>query len=173
MRVALTIAGSDPGGGAGIQADLKTFAAFGVHGLSAPAALTVQDTREVTAIQELPDEFVLAQIRAVVLDIGVDAVKTGMLASASLVRAVAAGIRELGIPNLVVDPVLVSKSGTALLRPGAVKALREDLLPLARVATPNLPEAEALVGAALTSLQEIQRAAREIRSMDRISRAAR
>jgi len=161
----LTIAGSDSGGGAGIQADLKTFAAFGVHGMSALAALTAQNSRQITAIQELPGEFIAAQIRAVVTDIGVDAAKTGMLATESIVETVADAILKLGITNLVVDPVMVSKSGAALLRPEAVQTLRERLLPLSRVLTPNLPEAEVLVGRRLAGHRELQEAAREIHAM--------
>src|SRR5262245_33777741 len=142
---ALTIAGSDSGGGAGIQADLKTFAAFGVFGMSAVTAVTAQNTREVIALHEVPSDVVVAQIRAVVSDLGADAVKTGMLASSVLVEAVANAIQSLGLRNLVVDPVMISKSGAALLRPDAVEKLRLRLLPLARVVTPNLPEAEALL----------------------------
>jgi len=162
---ALTIAGSDSGAGAGIQADLKTFAAFGVYGLSALTALTVQNTREVASIHELPVEFVAAQIRAVVSDIGVGAAKTGMLATADLVEGVARAVQELALPNLVVDPVMASKSGTVLLHPDAVEALRRKLLPLARVATPNLPEAEILLGKRLAHFRDIEDAARELHSM--------
>jgi len=159
---ALTIAGSDSGGGAGIQADLKTFAAFSVYGASAIVALTAQNTREVTAIHEVPPEIVRAQIEAVVSDIGVDAAKTGMLGSSLLVETVAEAVAALGIPNLVVDPVMVSKAGAPLLKPEAVEALRRRLLPLARVVTPNLPEAEILSGIKLDGLEAIRRAAREI-----------
>jgi len=158
----LTIAGSDSGGGAGIQADLKTFAAFGAYGMSAVAAVTAQNTREVTAIHEVPGEIVRAQILAVASDIGVDAAKTGMLAGAGLVEAVADTVRELGISNLVVDPVTISKSGDALLRPDGLSALRQKLLPLARMLTPNLPEAEALTGRRVVCLREIQEAARRL-----------
>lgn len=162
---ALTIAGSDSGGGAGIQADLKTFAAFGVYGMSAVTAITAQNTREVTAVHEISPEVVAAQIRAVVSDLGVDAVKTGMLASSALVEGVAQAVEGLGLRNLVVDPVMISKSGAALLRPEAVATLRRLLLPRARVVTPNLPEAEALLGKRIQGMAEMQAAAREIRSL--------
>jgi hydroxymethylpyrimidine/phosphomethylpyrimidine kinase len=162
---ALTIAGSDSGGGAGVQADLKTFAAFGVYGTCAIVALTAQNTREVTAIHEVPPEIVTAQIEAVVSDIGVDAAKTGMLSSALLVEAVAEAVERLRIPNLVVDPVMISKSGASLLKRDALESLRRRLFPRARVVTPNLPEAEILVGRRLDSLEELRQAAREIREM--------
>jgi hydroxymethylpyrimidine/phosphomethylpyrimidine kinase len=155
---ALTIAGSDSGGGAGIQADLKTFAASGVHGTSALTALTAQNTVGVSAVYEVPPEFVLAQIRAVVEDIGVDAAKTGMLSSAPIIEAVATAVRDLGIPNLVCDPVFVSKHGDALLRADAVDALRDLMLPLATVLTPNLPEAEGLLGRAIADDDQVEAA---------------
>jgi hydroxymethylpyrimidine/phosphomethylpyrimidine kinase len=164
-RIALTIAGSDSGAGAGIQADLKTFAALGVYGTSALAALTAQNTREVLAIHEVPERFLFAQIRALVSDLQPDAVKTGMLASASLVKSVASAVERFRLKNLVVDPVMLSKSGAALLRADAIKALRERLVPLARVLTPNLPEAEALTGKRLRTLSDIQEAARLLRDM--------
>jgi hydroxymethylpyrimidine/phosphomethylpyrimidine kinase len=144
--VALTIAGSDSGGGAGIVADLKTFEALGAWGTTALVAVTAQNTLGVQAFETLPPALVRAQIESVVTDIGVDAAKTGMLASAELVVAVAAAIRDFAVPNLVVDPVFVSKHGDTLLADDAVEALRTELLPLARVVTPNLPEASALVG---------------------------
>jgi hydroxymethylpyrimidine/phosphomethylpyrimidine kinase len=143
---ALTVAGSDSGGGAGIQADLKTFAALGVYGMSAITAVTAQNTVEVRAWQALPPGLVGQQIDAVAEDIGVDAAKTGMLANAAVIEAVAAAVRRNAIDRLVVDPVMVAKSGDALLEPQAQSALRERLLPLALVVTPNLPEAAALTG---------------------------
>lgn len=143
---ALTIAGSDSGGGAGIQADLKTFFALGCHGMSALTALTAQNTVAVSAIHEVPPEFVIAQIDAVESDIGVDAAKTGMLSSASIVESVAKAVEVHGIEHLVVDPVFVSKHRDRLLAPEAVTALEERLLPLAEVVTPNLYEAQGLVG---------------------------
>jgi hydroxymethylpyrimidine/phosphomethylpyrimidine kinase len=162
---ALTMGGSDSGAGAGIQADLKTFAALGVYGTSVVAALTAQNTREVTAVHEVPSRIVTAQIEAVVSDIGVDAAKTGMLASAALVEAVAQAVERLAIPNLVVDPVMTAKSGAVLLEAGAVEVLRRRLLPLSRVATPNLPEAELLVGRKLGDSKALRKAAREIHAM--------
>jgi hydroxymethylpyrimidine/phosphomethylpyrimidine kinase len=142
---ALTIASSDSGGGAGIQADLKAFAAAGCHGMSAIVALTAQNTVGVTAIHELPPEFVTAQLDAVFDDIGVDAAKTGMLSSAPLIEAVARGLSLRHVP-LVVDPVMVASSGARLLREDAVDALVTKLFPLATVVTPNREEAGVLVG---------------------------
>jgi hydroxymethylpyrimidine/phosphomethylpyrimidine kinase len=141
----LTIAGSDSGGGAGIQADLKAFAAAGAHGSTAIVALTAQNTLGVTAVHELPPEFVVAQLEAVFSDIGADAAKTGMLFSRRIVDAVAGELEAQRVP-LVVDPVMVSSSGARLLQEDAVEALVDRLFPLATVVTPNLPEAEVLVG---------------------------
>jgi hydroxymethylpyrimidine/phosphomethylpyrimidine kinase len=145
----LTIAGSDSGGGAGIQADLKTFAAHGAYGMSVIAALTAQNTREVRAVHEVPAGMVAAQIDAVLEDIGADAIKIGMLASAGIIRIVAERLRVhlggSGIP-IVLDPVMIAKSGDRLLREDAVEALRAELLPLATVVTPNVPELETLTG---------------------------
>jgi hydroxymethylpyrimidine/phosphomethylpyrimidine kinase len=162
MKTALTIAGSDSGGGAGIQADLKTFSALGVYGMSAIAAITAQNTVGVRAIFELPPDLVAAQIDAVVEDIGADAVKTGMLGSTPLIAAVADRLRAHGLTTLVVDPVMVAKSGDALLQPEAVAALRDLLLPLALVVTPNRPEAEVLTGRPVGSLDEARDAARAL-----------
>ena len=144
---ALTIAGSDSGGGAGIQADLKAFARCGVHGMSAITAVTARSTTGVRAIHAIPPEIVLEQVRAVVQDIGVDAVKVGMLGGAETALAVARAIDELppGTP-VVVDPVMVAESGSRLLEPGAERALLEEILPRASVLTPNLPEARVLSG---------------------------
>src|SRR6059058_4876041 len=144
MRTALTIAGSDPSGGAGIQADLKTFAAFGVYGASALTAITVQTTRGVDGVAPLSADLVTAQIEALAGDLDIAATKIGMLATAAIVEAVAAAIEELDLPLVVLDPVLVSSSGSRLLDDDGVAALREALIPLARVVTPNIPEAEAL-----------------------------
>ncbi|MGA7703835.1 MAG: bifunctional hydroxymethylpyrimidine kinase/phosphomethylpyrimidine kinase [Solirubrobacteraceae bacterium] len=143
----LTIAGSDSGGGAGIQADLKAFASCGVHGMSAITAITVQNTLGVEAVHAIPPEMVRAQVRAVLVDIGVDAVKVGMLGSAPTIRAVSAALDELpaGTP-VVVDPVMVSESGARLLDPDAEGAMQAEILPRATILTPNLPEARALVG---------------------------
>lgn len=144
---ALTIAGSDSGGGAGIQADLKAFARCGVHGMSAITAITAQNTLAVSAVYPISGEIILAQVRAVLSDIGVDAVKIGMLATTEVIHAVAQALDELpgGIP-VVVDPVMVSESGARLLDPDAHSALVGEILPRATVLTPNLPEARALVG---------------------------
>ena len=162
IPVALTIAGSDSGGGAGIQADLKTFAVLGVHGTSAITAITAQDTTGVTDILELPTRLIREQIAVVVGDIGVQAAKTGMLSSAAIITMVAETITELGIPNLVVDPVMVAKGGAKLLRDDAVDALRDHLLPLAAIVTPNIPEAEVLLGRRIETLQERRAAARDL-----------
>jgi hydroxymethylpyrimidine/phosphomethylpyrimidine kinase len=161
----MTIAGSDSGGGAGIQADLKTFAALGVYGTSVITAITAQNTMAVTAVHEVPPDVVAAQIDAVVSDIGADAVKTGMLSSPAIIEVVAARLRAYGLPNVVVDPVMVAKSGDALLRQEAVSVLRDLLLPLATIVTPNLPEAEILVGRSLPDRNAMRRAAREIVAM--------
>jgi hydroxymethylpyrimidine/phosphomethylpyrimidine kinase len=146
----LTIAGSDSGGGAGIQADLKAFARCGVHGMSAITAITAQNTLAVTGIHQVPPEMVLAQVRAVVSDIGVDAVKVGMLGSVEVTLAVAQALDELppGTP-IVVDPVMVAESGARLLAADAQEALVREILPLARVLTPNVPEARVLAGGRL------------------------
>ena len=162
---AMTIAGSDSGGGAGIQADLKTFSAFGVYGTSVVTAVTAQNTLEVSAIAEVPDEVVIAQIDTVLEDIGADAIKTGMLSSSSIIQNVADRIEAWGIPYLVVDPVMVSKSGVNLLNPNAVAALVSDLLPLASIATPNIPEAEVLAGMTISTDDDMRAAARRIQAL--------
>ncbi len=162
IPVALTIAGSDSGGGAGIQADLKTFAALGVHGTSAITAITAQNTVGVTDVLELPVRLIQEQIAAVVEDIGVQAAKTGMLSSSEIIEAVAAAITQHRLRNLVVDPVMVAKGGAKLLRDDAVDALRQRLLPLAAVVTPNLPEAEVLLSRRITTLPERRQAARDL-----------
>ena len=165
MHTALTIAGSDSGGGAGIQADLKTFAAHGVFGTCALTAVTAQNTMGVTAIQALAADLVTAQIEAIATDIGTDAVKTGMLANTAIVEAVAAAIESLELPRVVVDPVMMAKSGDSLLEPEAVAALRTKLLPLALVVTPNVAEAEALADMTIPTVKEARRAARRIREL--------
>jgi hydroxymethylpyrimidine kinase/phosphomethylpyrimidine kinase len=162
LPVALTIAGSDSGGGAGIQADLKTFAALGVHGTSAITAITAQNTITVTDIFELPIEIVTAQIEAILSDFNVRATKTGMLASSKIIDAVALAITKHRITNLVVDPVMVAKGGAKLLRDDAIDALRLRLLPLATVITPNLPEAEVILGRPVKTLAERRGAARDL-----------
>lgn len=156
---ALTIAGSDSGGGAGIQADLKTFQALGVYGMSAITALTAQNTLGVEGIHEVPAAFVRRQIDVVVADIGVDAVKTGMLANAEIVSAVAGAIRDHAIEQLVIDPVSASKHGDPLLRPEAIEALRDELLPLATVVTPNVGEVRVLVDVEIGGVGDLGRAA--------------
>jgi hydroxymethylpyrimidine/phosphomethylpyrimidine kinase len=159
MPTALTIAGSDSGAGAGIQADLKTFAAHGVYGTCAITALTAQNTIGVNAVHVVPDDFLTAQIEAVVSDFGCDAVKTGMLATSAVVEAVAAAVESMDLPNLVVDPVMVAKSGDQLLDDEAVHAVRWTLLRLARVVTPNIPEAEVLAKMPIASVADMREAA--------------
>jgi len=162
IRAVLTIAGSDSGGGAGIQADLKTFAALGVYGTSAITAVTAQNTVGVSGVMVLQADFVTAQIEAVAADIELHATKTGMLGTAAIVEAVAAAVQELDLPLLVVDPVMRSKSRDALLDEEGIRTLCAELLPLARVVTPNLPEAEILSGRAIQSLADARDAARRI-----------
>lgn len=165
MRIALTIAGSDSSGGAGIQADLKTFAAFGLYGASAVTAITAQSTSGIEATLALAADLVTAQIEAVAGDLTIDATKIGMLANAAIVEAVAAAIAELDLPLIVVDPVLVSSSGERLLDDDGMRALCAELLPLARVVTPNLPEAEALSERRIASMDDARDAARRIQEM--------
>ena len=150
-RVVLTIAGSDPSSGAGVQADIKTFAAHGVYGTSAITALTVQNTQGVQGTKPVDPSLVAAQIAAVAEDFSVAAAKTGMLATAGIVEAVAAALKRFALPNLVVDPIVVSSSGARLLDEAGVELLRASLLPLARVVAPNWSEAEALTGVRVTS----------------------
>ncbi|MEL6615397.1 MAG: bifunctional hydroxymethylpyrimidine kinase/phosphomethylpyrimidine kinase [Bacteroidota bacterium] len=164
MPVALTIAGSDSGGGAGIQADLKTFEALGVFGTSALTAITAQNTQGVSRVDVLPPEAVTAQIEAVAVDFEIGAVKTGMLATAEIVHAVADAVERLSLAPLVVDPVMVATSGDPLLAPEAVQAYRKRLLPLATVITPNTHEAEALLGSPVRTLDDARRAAESLRA---------
>jgi hydroxymethylpyrimidine/phosphomethylpyrimidine kinase len=159
---ALTIAGSDSGGGAGIQADLKTFSALGVYGMTAITAVTVQNTMGVSSFEALSPTTVRDQIVAVVDDIGVDAAKTGMLASAAIVDAVADAIEASAVPNLVVDPVFVSKHGHTLLAEDAVDVLRTRILPRATLVTPNLPEAAGLTELTVASRDDMRKAAEAI-----------
>ena len=163
---ALTIAGSDSGGGAGIQADLKTFAAHGVYGMSAITAITAQNTRQVTAVEEVSPELVAAQIDAVFDDLGADAVKIGMLSSAAIVRAVAGRLERWRPRYVVLDPVMVAKSGDPLLADDAVEALKRELLPLATLVTPNLPEAERLTGCSTSGDDGRLAAARALAARD-------
>ncbi|NQW17188.1 MAG: bifunctional hydroxymethylpyrimidine kinase/phosphomethylpyrimidine kinase [Chloroflexi bacterium] len=162
---ALTIAGSDSGGGAGIQADLKTFAAFGVYGTSVITAVTAQNTLSVDAVQEIDGDVIAKQIDAVMGDIGAHAVKTGMISSSSIIEVVAAGIQRHSISKLVVDPVMVSASGSRLLREDAVDALKSMLIPLSMVVTPNIPEAEVLTGLVIDNRASVERAARDIHDL--------
>ena len=165
LRTALTVAGSDSSGGAGIQADLKTFAALGVYGTSAITAITAQSTMGVTSASALPADLVAAQIEAVAGDIEIHATKIGMLADAAIVEAVAAAIQELELPLVVLDPVLASKRGDRLLDRDGVQMLCTELLPLARAVTPNIPEAEALSGRRIQSLDDAKEAARRLHDM--------
>ncbi len=161
----LSIAGSDPSGGAGIQADLKTASALGAYGLAVITALTAQNTQTVAGVHEAPADFVALQIDTIFADITPDAVKTGMLASAEIIEVVAAKAAEHSFRNLVVDTVMVAGSGDRLLRQDAVQALRQKLVPLAHVLTPNLPEAEELLGRELRDDDDIREAARELGAM--------
>ena len=163
--VCLTIAGSDSGGGAGIQADLKTFAALGVHGLSAITAITAQNMRGVAAIHRVPLKHLRAQLEAVFEDFPVAAAKTGMLGDARTTRCVAQELAKRKPAWLVVDPVMVATSGARLLDRNALLVLRDDLIPLADVLTPNLPEAEALLGAKINNAGDAERAARKLREL--------
>ncbi len=165
MYKALTIAGSDSGGGAGIQADLKTFMAHGVYGASAITAITAQNTRGVQAVQLLDPDLVGTQIASVMDDIGADAVKTGMLGSAAIIETVAEHIERYRVERLVVDPVMVAKSGDHLLARDAVGVLRERLFPLALVVTPNLPEASVLLGRPVEEERDMVDAARDLHGL--------
>ena len=159
---ALTIAGSDSGGGAGIQADLKTFSAYRVFGLSVITAVTAQNSVGVQGVENLAPAFVARQLRSVLEDFGVDAAKCGMLSVAPIIEAVAGALAEHPIDKLVVDPVMVAKSGDSLLQPDAVEALIRHILPLALVVTPNLPEAEVLSGITVSNREDMEEAARRI-----------
>ncbi len=165
MKHLLTIAGSDSSGGAGIQADLKTFAAHGTYGMSVITAVTAQNTTGVTAVVDLSPEIIAAQIDAVFSDIRVDAVKIGMLSQPEIIDCVAERLRFWHPPIIVLDPVMISKSGYALLKPEACAALISQLLPLATLVTPNLPEAETLTGAKIASREDMLRAAQAILSL--------
>ena len=161
----LTVAGSDSGGGAGIQADLKTISLLGGYGMSAITALTAQNTRGVKGIHEVPAGFVARQMDAVISDIGVDAMKTGMLSNASIIQAVSRKIRQWKISQVVVDPVMVAKGGARLLSLEAEETLKEELIPLARIITPNIPEAEVLARRKIRGAEGMREAAQEIRRM--------
>lgn len=161
----LTIAGSDSGGGAGVQADLKTFQELGVYGMTVLTALTAQNTLGVHGVHVVPADFVQTQLDAVAVDIGVDAAKTGMLADADVIKAVADGIRAHGISRLVVDPVCVSKHGDPLVAPEAVDALREEIVPLAEVVTPNIGEVEVLTGVRVGGVEDMRAAAEALKAL--------
>ena len=161
-RRVLTIAGSDSGGGAGIQADLKTFAANRCYGFSVLTALTAQNTRGVTAIHAVPIDFVEAQMEAVLTDIGADAVKIGMLFSADLIEAVARQLEKHHVANIVIDPVMVAQSGDKLLQDSAIAAIKRRLIPLADIITPNLPEAEVLLNRRIGATTDMAAAARDL-----------
>ncbi len=165
LKQVLTIAGSDSGGGAGIQADIKAMSANGVFAMSAITAITAQNTEEVTDIFELPLSIIAAQIDAVYDDFDVAAVKTGMLSSPAIVELVAKRLHSQGVTSLVVDPVMVSKSGAPLLKPDAIEAIKTQLLPLALIVTPNVHEAQHLSGITITSLADARRAAKAIYSL--------
>jgi hydroxymethylpyrimidine/phosphomethylpyrimidine kinase len=165
IPTALTIAGSDSGGGAGIQADLKTFTAFKVFGMSVLTSITAQNTQTVSGIYDLPPDFVKLQIDTVVRDIEVHAAKTGMLSNKAIISAVAEKLEQYEIKKLVIDPVMRAKNGYPLLKHEAEKALIEELLPLALLVTPNIPEAEVLSGIKITSLDSMKEAAKKIKSI--------
>ncbi len=159
---ALTIAGSDSGGGAGIQADLKTFTALKVFGASVITVITAQNTKEITAMHNVPIEIISKQIDAVLSDIGADAVKIGMLSNAEIIRTVSECLKKFSIQKIVMDPVMISTSGAKLLDDNAVDTLKKDLIPMALVVTPNIPEAEVLSGIKINSLSDVDTAAKKI-----------
>ena len=162
MKTALTIAGSDSSGGAGIQADIKTMTCSGIYAMSAVTALTAQNTTGVTAIMEVTPEFLKEQIKACVTDIFPDAVKTGMVSSSALIKVISDSIREFGLKNIVVDPVMVATSGAKLISDDAIDSLKTLLLPLATVITPNIPEAEVLWQKPIKSESDMENAAKDI-----------
>ena len=161
IPIALTIAGSDSGGGAGIQADLKTFAALGVHGTSAITAITAQNTYEVIGIQEIDVDIIEKQIDAIAKDMGIDAAKTGMLSSSKIISTVSKCIKKYGFP-IVIDPVMIAKSKAKLLRDDAIEVLIKELIPLATVITPNIPEAEVISGIKINNIDDMKKAAKII-----------
>jgi len=165
MKTALTIAGSDSGGGAGIQADLKTFSALGVYGMSVLTSVTAQNTLGVQGIHDLPPDFVGLQIDSVMQDIGADAVKIGMLSNIQIIKIVSKKIKEYKVKNLVIDPVMVAKGGDRLLKEDAVEALKQDLILLAMIVTPNLIEAEVLSGLKIQNIEDMKEAARKIHKL--------
>lgn len=162
IQKCLTIAGSDSGGGAGIQADLKTFSALGVHGSSVITAITAQNTKEVTAVHNVPVDVIEKQIDAVLSDIGADAVKIGMLSNSEIIKAVARKLRSYKVENIVLDPVMVAAAGAKLLEDSAIESLKKELIPLALIITPNIPEAEVLVNRKIRAIDDTKSAAKEI-----------
>lgn len=165
MKKVLTIAGSDCSGGAGIQADLKTFSAHGVYGMSVITAITAQNTQGVTGVQNVDPDMIGQQLDAIFQDIEVDAVKVGMVSVPETIEIIAAKLRQYNAPNVVIDPVMVSKSGFRLLEPEAKAKLISELLPLATVVTPNIPEGEDITGQTITTLEDMQTAAQAIYQM--------
>jgi len=161
-KKALTIAGSDSGGGAGIQADIKAFSANGVYGMSAITAITAQNTKGVTGIHPVPEEIIKSQITAVMDDIGTDAIKIGMLHSSKVIQAVVETLKKYNSPNIVIDPVMVATSGDKLLQDEAIETLIKEMLPIATVITPNLPEAEIILGHKIKTEEQFFEAAREL-----------
>ena len=159
---ALAIAGSDSGGGAGIQADIKTFSALGVHGSSVITAITAQNTKEVTAVHNVPFDIITKQIDAVLSDIGADAVKIGMLSNKEIIKTVASSLKKYNIKNIILDTVMASGSGAKLLEVSAIVALKKELIPMALIVTPNIPEAEVLVNFHIKTLEDAKKAAKEI-----------
>ena len=164
MNTALTIAGSDSSGGAGIQADIKTMTCNGIFAMSAITALTAQNTTGVSSIMEVKPEFLKEQIKAVVTDIFPDAVKTGMVSSSALIKVISDSIKEYGLKNIVVDPVMVATSGAKLITDEAIETLKKELLPLATIITPNIPEAEVLFASKIQNEADMEKAAKEISS---------
>ncbi len=158
----LTIAGSDSGGGAGIQADLKTFSALEVHGSSVITAITAQNTKKVAAVHNVPLDIIEKQIDSVMADIGADSVKIGMLSNSGIIRLVAKKLKEYRVKNIVLDPVMVAASGAKLLEDSAIESLKKELIPMALVITPNIPEAEVLVNFKIKTLEDVKNAAKEI-----------
>jgi len=165
IKVGLTIAGSDPSGGAGIQADIKTFCAYGIYGMAVPAALTAQNTTHVVAVREVPSAFLASQLEAVLSDVRVDALKTGMLLSAGTIRVVAEAVKGHRLRNLVVDPVMVSSTGTGLMRKNALGSLTGLLFPLAELVTPNIDEASRLSGLNIEGIPDMEEAAKAIHDL--------
>lgn len=159
---ALAIAGSDSGGGAGIQADLKTFSSLGVYGSSVITAITAQNTKEVTAVHNIPPDIIKKQIDAVLSDIGADAVKIGMLSNKKIIKTIANSLKKYNINNIVLDPLMVSASGAKLLQDNAIEPLKKELIPLTLIVTPNVPEAEVLVNFKIKTIEDIKKAAKEI-----------